>query len=178
VSRPFLDLGDGAEVRWLEPSDAEELQALIDANRQRLRERMAWAEGSTVDSTRAFIAGDGSAENLDALGLVVDRRLVGSMGARPDRFRGDAEVGYWIDEAHEGRGLVTRACAALIEHLFTDLKCHRVTILAAPDNPRSRAIPERLGFTREGQMREAGWSSLGYHDLVVYGLLAHEWTPS
>jgi ribosomal-protein-serine acetyltransferase len=138
---------------------------------------MSWAEGSTVDSTRTFITGDGSGENPDALGIILDGRIVGTMGARPDQLRGDAELGYWIDEGHEGRGLVSRACSALIEHLFSTDECHRVTILAAPDNPRSRAIPERLGFTREGRMREAGWSGRGYHDLIVYGLLEQEWTP-
>jgi ribosomal-protein-serine acetyltransferase len=53
-----------------------------------------------------------------------------------------------------------------------------VTIRVAPDNARSRAIPERLGFTEEGVMREAGRSALGHHDLVVYGLLDREWHPS
>jgi len=48
----------------------------------------------------------------------------------------------------------------------------------APDNARSRAIPERLGFRQEGVMREAGASALGHHDLVVYGLLDREWPSS
>ena len=52
-----------------------------------------------------------------------------------------------------------------------------MTICAATDNARSRAIPGRLGFTEEGLMREAGRTGTGYHDLVVYGLLEHEWPP-
>ena len=175
MSRPFADLGDGLELRFLEGSDAEELGALIDSNRERLMEWMSWAEGSTVETTRGFIESGGSGENLDAIAIYLDGAAIGVIGARPNPMRGDAEIGYWIAEAHEGRGVVTRACRAVIEHLFSEVGSHRVTIMAAPDNHRSRAIPERLGFRQEGVMREAGWSSPGYHDLVVYGLLDREW---
>jgi len=173
VTRPFLDVGDGLAIHRLEPSDAEALQVVIERNRERLMRWMAWAQGSTVDTTREFITVNG--DGLDPLGLIADGVLVGTIGARPEPMRGDAEIGYWIDERIEGRGIVTRACRALIRHLLEDLDLHRVTIRAAPDNARSRAIAERLGFTQEGVLREAGWSSPGYHDLVVYGLLDREW---
>jgi ribosomal-protein-serine acetyltransferase len=178
VSRPFADLGDGLELRFLEGSDAHELNAVIEANRERLKERMAWAEGSTVETTRGFIESGGSGENLDAIGIYLDGAAIGTVGARPNPMRGDAEIGYWIAEPYEGRGIVTRACRVMIDHLFSEVGSQRVTIMAAPDNARSRAIPERLGFTQEGVMREAGWSSPGYHDLVVYGLLDREWAAS
>jgi ribosomal-protein-serine acetyltransferase len=48
-------------------------------------------------------------------------------------------------------------------------------IRAGVDNARSRAIPERLGFTQEGVLREEGRGVEGFHDLVVYGLLEDEW---
>lgn len=175
MSRLLFDLGDRVEVRSLEGSDAEELSALIEVDRERLQRWMSWAEGSTLESVRAFIVGDGSPDRLDPLGLYVEGRCVGTIGARPNVMRGDCELGYWIAQSHEGRGIVTRACRALIDHAFAAVGSHRITILAAPDNERSRAIPERLGFTQEGVMREAGWSSPGYHDLVVYGLLEREW---
>ena len=180
MSRPLLDLGDGVEVRFLESADARELFDLVDADRERLRRRMPWVDGTNSDDdTRAFIERGGSGENLDALGIFVAGTCVGTIGARPDPMHGDCEIGYWISSAQEARGLVTQACRALIEHLFSTPDCHRITIRAAPDNLRSRAIPERLGFTQEGLMREAGWTPVeGYHDLVVYGLLEDEWSPS
>jgi len=81
-------------------------------------------------------------------------------------------VGYWLAEEHEGRGLVTRAVSALIDHGFSELNLHRVEIRAATNNARSRAVPERLGFTQEGVLREADVVGDEYVDLVVYGLLA------
>jgi ribosomal-protein-serine acetyltransferase len=175
VSTPFLDLGDGVEVRKLEPADAEEIYALVDSERERLKARMPWAEGASVETTRAFIEANVSTDGLDALGIFVDGTYVGGIGMRPEELHGDTEIGYWISSTHEGRGLVTAACRALIDLAFGELGLHRVTIRVAPDNARSRAIPERLGFTQEGVMREAGRTSLGHNDLVVYGLLHREW---
>jgi ribosomal-protein-serine acetyltransferase len=176
VSRPLLDLGDGIEVRYLEPNDAEEMFGVIDANRDRLRAWMPWVDPTQGPAdTRAFIERVRASGDEDGLGIFVDRSYVGGIGLRPDEVNGDAEIGYWIGAAYEGRGLVTRACRALIDRAFGDLGLHRVTIRVAPDNARSRAIPERLGFREEGVMREAGASAFGHHDLVLYGLLDREW---
>ena len=179
MSRPLLDLGDGIEVRFLEPGDAEDVFAVVEANRDRLRPWMPWVDATAGPAdTRAFIEGDRASDGMDALGIYVEGRYVGGIGMRPDLPHGDAEIGYWIGAVHERRGLVTRACRALIDRAFGNLGLHRVTIRVAPDNARSRAIPERLGFREEGVMREAGKSALGYHDLVVYGLLDREWSSS
>ena len=178
MSRAFLDLGDGVEVRFLESFDDEEAFALVDANRERLRIWMPWTDQThTPADVRGFIERGGSGRNLDALGIFVEGRIVGAIGARPDEEHGDCEIGYWISADHEGRGLVSRACRSLIDHVCSTLLLHRVTIRVAPGNERSRAIPERLGFVQEGTMREAGRGVRGYHDLVVYGMLQHEWRP-
>ena len=50
---------------------------------------------------------------------------------------------------------MTSSCAALLDYLFGELELHRVTIQCGTGNRRSCAIPERLGFTREGMLREA-----------------------
>jgi ribosomal-protein-serine acetyltransferase len=178
VSKPLLDLGDGVEVRMLEPDDTEEVYAVVQADRERLKARMPWAEGATIETTRAFIEANVASKGMDALGIYVDGAFAGGIGIRPDELERDAEIGYWIASTHEGRGLVTRACRALIDHAFDELELHRITIRVAPDNARSRAIPERLGFTQEGVMREAGRTALGHNDLVVYGLLDREWRRS
>jgi ribosomal-protein-serine acetyltransferase len=178
VSRPLLDLGGGVEVRILDPGDAPEIFALVDAERERLRAWMPWVDPTTGPAdVGAFIERARATDGLDALGLFLDGAYVGGAGLRVDAMAGDGELGYWIGSAHEGRGIVTRACRALIGYAFEELGLHRVTICAATDNARSRAIPSRLGFTEEGLLREAERTSTGYHDLVVYGLLEREWRP-
>jgi len=178
VSRPFLEVGDGIELRRLDVDDAESLQEVIDRNRERLRPWMWWADGSTLETTRAFIQAAIDGELDDPVGLYVDGELIGAMGMSADPVSGNREIGYWIASSHEGRGIVTRAARALITYAFTDLGCHRIEISAAVENARSRAIPERLGFQHEGTLRESGQNPLGYFDSEVYGLLEHEWPRS
>ena len=71
------------------------------------------------------------------------------------------ELGYWIRANHEGRGHITRACRALIDIGFEELGLHRIEIRAGLENARSRAVPERLGFTYEGIEREGSRGSRG-----------------
>ena len=52
---------------------------------------------------------------------------------------------------------------------------HRIEIHCAPENHRSRAIPERLGFREEATLRETELVCGRWLDSVVYGLLAEEW---
>lgn len=178
MSSPRFDLGEGAEVRVLEPSDAEEVFALVDAERERLRAWMPWVDGTTSPAASgAFIEHSrGSETDVEGLGLFVDGVYAGGIGMRVDTMNRHGDIGYWIGSAWEGRGIVTRACEAMIRHAFGALGLHRVSISAAPENVRSRAVPERLGFTREGTLRHAGRTDgRGYVDLVVYGLLEDEW---
>ena len=179
MSQPFLDLGDRAEVRVLEPGDAEDVYALVDHERARLRVWMAWVDGTTSPaSSRAFIERSRATEPLEGLGVFVEGAYAGGVGMRVDGLNAEGEIGYWIGAAWEGRGLVSRACRALIAHAFRELRLHRVEIRAAPGNARSRAIPERLGFAQEAILREAGRTDgQGYVDLVVYGMLDREWRP-
>jgi ribosomal-protein-serine acetyltransferase len=84
-------------------------------------------------------------------------------------------VGYWIAEQSQGNGTVTRATAALVDHAFGVWKLNRVEIRAGVENKRSRAIPERLGFTQEGVLRQAERVGDRSVDHVMYSIHADEW---
>jgi ribosomal-protein-serine acetyltransferase len=171
-----LEVADGCYLRVLEGSDAEELHELVDANRAQLAEWMPWAADQTLERTANFIR---SAERRMAehdgfeLALVCEERIAGAAGlAGIDWVARNTSIGYWLAEDHQGRGLMTRAVRAIVDHAFGELELHRVQIQAAAGNLRSRAIPERLGFEQEGVLREAECVNGRYLDLVVYGLLA------
>lgn len=177
--RVRFDLGEGAELRSLEPEDAEAVFAVIEANREHLRRWFPWVDPTvSAADTREFIEGSrASSTDVEVVGIWVNGEYAGNMGMRVDPLSNQGEIGYWLAEPFEGRGLVTKGCRALIEHGLHQLGLHRIEIKAAPHNVRSRAVAERLGFTQEAQLREAGRAAGGYHDLVVYGLLEHEWRP-
>lgn len=177
MSRPPFDLGEGVEVRAYEMDDVETIFTLVDAERERLRMWLPWVDAvRTLDDERDWLAGILTKENPseEAFGIWDGGTFAGGIGLSFDRLNDNGDIGYWLGAAFEGRGLVTRACRGLIAHGF-ERGLHRISIHAAPANERSRAVPERLGFTPEGVLRQAGKTGDGYVDLVVYGLLAHEW---
>ncbi|WP_020559395.1 GNAT family N-acetyltransferase [Thiofilum flexile] len=61
-----------------------------------------------------------------------------------------AEIGYWLGQQYQGKGIVTRACRYLIDYAFKVLELEKVQISAAEDNLPSRAVCERLGMQLEG----------------------------
>ena len=71
---------------------------------------------------------------------------------------------------------MTAAVACLTGHAFDEWRLNRVEIGVGPDNRRSRAIPERLGYREEGVLRSAErFDENDYRDLVLYAILASEW---
>jgi RimJ/RimL family protein N-acetyltransferase len=87
-------------------------------------------------------------------------------------------IGYWIDRAHEGQGLVTKASRALTDIAFRDLAMHRVWLSADPENTRSCAVAERLGFQLEGVHRGESLRDDRFHDSAVYATLEDKWHSS
>ncbi len=171
------DLGEGAVLRRLTMADLEEIWALVELERPRLEPWMPWVDGArTIDDQRRWLEGVVDDQGtLDGCGIFVDGRYVGGVGLRWDPFGVRGEIGYWVSATQQGRGLVTRAVRALLEVGFRDLGLHRIEIRAGVENTRSRAIPERLGFVREGVERGGERGSNGFYDLVVYSILEDEW---
>lgn len=89
-----------------------------------------------------------------------------------------AEVGFALHRDAWGRGLATDALGALIEFSFQALDLHRLEADVDPKNERSLRVLERLGFQREGYLRER-WHHLGeVHDGIFLGLLRREWSST
>ena len=70
---------------------------------------------------------------------------------------------------------MTQCTKALIDYAFHELKLNRVEIRASVENKKSQAIPERLGFTREGRLRSDEKVQGQFTDSFVYSLLKSEW---
>jgi ribosomal-protein-serine acetyltransferase len=178
------ELPNGYALRLLEESDADELATLIDANREHLEPWMPWVpDERSPEEALAFIRRTRQqlADNNGLQTVIVDGegRIVGTVGVHSvDWLNRRTSIGYWLSREHEGRGTMTHAVRAFVDHAFAGWQLNRVTIEAAVDNPRSRAIPERLGFVEEGTIRAAARIGDRFLDHVVYGMLAADWTVS
>lgn len=177
------ELPGGASIRLFEESDAEELFALVDANRSYLGRWLSWVE-STRDTAPIldFIRAGRSqfADNNGFQAAIVDgAQIIGAAGFHAVDWRNrSTSIGYWLAEDRQGRGTMTEAVRALVAHAFEIWNLNRVEIRAAVENLRSRAIPERLGFSEEGVLREGERVGERYEDSVVYSMLAGEWASS
>jgi ribosomal-protein-serine acetyltransferase len=170
----------GLVLRLLEPRHAQALFDLIERSRDHLGYWFPWVEETrAVEASRAFIQesleqfarGDGF-----QLGIWLDSELIGIIGLQSisHPFR-STELYYWLGAEYEGRGVMTKVCRYLCSYLFVELNLNRIEIRCAETNTKSRAIPERLGFSQEGKLRQMGYTRAGPVDYLIYSLLADEW---
>ncbi|MBV9927539.1 MAG: GNAT family N-acetyltransferase [Acidobacteria bacterium] len=171
---------DETELRLIEPRHAERLDALIERNREHIREWSPWfKDDRSVENTRSFIRRNLSKLAADeGFALAIWHR--GEMAGQIEYNYFDwanrrTELGYWLGASFQGRGLATNSCRALIDYAFAELKLNRVEMRCGVENVRSRRIPERLGFKEEGVVRQAEWLHGRFVDMVIYGMLASEW---
>jgi len=79
------------------------------------------------------------------------------------------------DPARWGQGLGTDLLRAILGVCFEGWGLHRVWLRAEVANDRAHRLYARAGFTHEGTLRQASFFDGRHHDVLVYGLLAHEW---
>jgi ribosomal-protein-serine acetyltransferase len=174
-------INDHLELRLYAPHHADEVFAVSSANREHIRVWLPWIDAvKTVDDTREFIRKSLEQYSRDdgfQCGIWEDNLYIGGAGFHwINRTSNHTEIGYWLAKGAEGRGIMTAAVRVLIDYSFNVWKLNKVEIRAARSNHRSRAIPRRLGFTEEGVLRQIGRIGTTYHDLVVYGITAAEWS--
>jgi ribosomal-protein-serine acetyltransferase len=142
--------GDGVTLRRWRTDEAPLVHRAVNESLDHLAPWMPFAVGGySLADAEAFVAGcvaewdDGLTFNY-AIG-VPDANAVGSCGimTRPED---GVEIGYWLHVAYTGRGLATRAAAALVAEAWR-IGAAYVMIRHDEANVRSRAIPQRLGFT-------------------------------
>lgn len=139
------------------PSLAPAAYAAIDAARDRIGEWMSWIGGCDLERTRqnlqqastAIGAGTGFATLIEHKGEIAG--MVSLRDVEPANRK--AEISYWLANGQEGAGLVTRAVAAFVAHARVAMNLRRIEIRCSVDNPRSAAIPRRLGFSHEATLR-------------------------
>ena len=87
-------------------------------------------------------------------------------------------VGYGMDHAHTGQGLMTEALTALTGYAFTTLNLHRLEATHRPDNLASARILQKVGFEREGLARNYLYLNGAWADSVLNALINPHWQPS
>ncbi len=121
---------------------------------------------------------DSAAGVAYGFGVFVDHRLAGEVNLN-SVLRGamqSATVGYWIDEARAGRGLIAESVVVLAAFAFEQLDLHRLEICIVPRNHNSRRVMEKLDLREEGIARRFLEINGVWEDHVRYGFTVEEWT--
>ena len=171
-----LQRGEHVSIRLMEPGDEA---AFIRAVRRSRRMHRPWAYlPENAEDFRAML-GRPLAESY----LICrndDSSLAGSASLGHIVFGNlrSAYLGYSAFVPHQGRGTMTEGLGLVLRHAFGTLRLHRVEANVQPDNTRSIALVERLGFRREGYSPRYLKIGGRWRDHVRYAMLADEWTPA
>ena len=170
-------INPGLELRQLQPADAAELFAVIDAHRAQLREWLPWVDATgKLGDTEKYIAEtlrDFTATRAYVCGIRAEGRLVGVIGQnRIDWANRIAFPFYWLSPESEGRGIMTQCFRAVIDDAFTQLKVRQVVIAVATGNHRAQRLPAKLGFKQVSTLKQAEWLYDRHVDHYIYSLAA------
>jgi len=171
-----LTVNEQTELRLIDRQHCAEFLALLDLNREYLRRWHPWVDNLRTAETVEKVVAAWQLQYANQRGLYpgiwFNDRLCGMIGLHNvDQANRWSPIFYWLDAAHQGQGIVTECCRAMIAHAFDTWKLNRITIECATENTRSRAIPERLGFQLEGVVRSVERLHDRFVDHAMYGLL-------
>jgi [ribosomal protein S5]-alanine N-acetyltransferase len=88
-----------------------------------------------------------------------------------------ADIGYGVSETHQGKGIATEAVRLVIQKIFSETKLRKIMAYVQELNVPSCHVLEKLGFKREGLLREHYIINGRPENEVLFGLLKKEWSP-
>ena len=175
---PDTLLGERILLRPLRSGDGAAIFEAVEESRAEIGPWLPWVEKTQTLSDSEEAARRGAARWLLREDLMVGiwdnstgRYLGGSGLHRIDWTVPAFEIGYWLRTSAWGRGYAAETVQALSRFAFEDLEAKRVEIRCDAGNARSRAVPERLGFTQEARLRNSCRDGAGeLRDTLIFAL--------
>lgn len=137
-----------------------------------------WSSGPHADlnETKAYIAWNADT-TVGHLCWAITRDGVTALGwvvLLPRRAH-CYELGYILGRQHWRHGYVYEAACLVLDYAFKERAARRVMADTDPENASSIRLLEKLGFQREGYLREEWETHIGVRDSLIFGLLRGEW---
>ncbi len=179
MSSPFLRINDDLILHQPQIDFAEELFALVEANRTYLQKWLPWVNTTQspkdsqqfLKNARRFSFGGQQFHTI----IIYKNKIVGLVGFNAIyKKHKKGEIGYWIAQDMQGKGIVTQAVNRLIHYGFKHLDLNRIVIRVSTENIKSQQVAQRLGFIYEGTLRNDFFQNNRFLDMEIYGLLKSE----
>jgi len=170
-------VGDKIYLRPLERSDAPILQPWF--NDPEVTEQLAIRRPVSLDFEDEFLSRLANDEHRVVLGVCAKNgdALIGTVGLEEiDFINRAAQFGICIGVKTEwNRGCGTEATRLMVDYAFGRLNLNRVCLNVYATNARGLRVYEKVGFKKEGVLRQARWQSTAFVDTIVMGVLREEW---
>lgn len=169
-------IDENIRIELIKETHAKLIFEMVDQNRTHLREWLPIVyKIPSIEFAESFVKGSIQSNEAGvehALGFFEYQQAIGRIGVyKIDNQNRIGEIGYWIVENSQGKGIITKACKVMIDFCFNDLDLNRIEIKCATANLRSKAIPEKLDFSRDGVIRQGEFVHDKFFDLALYSLL-------
>ncbi len=179
MQNPFL-VGSSVYLRPLEVEDAAVMQPWM--NDHAVIRNLVIHKPTNLQTEEEFVRRAAKRDEQIVFGIVIRRtdRLIGTTGFHAIRWK-DRSVGFGIEigvKSLWGRGHGTEATRLMVEYAFQTLNMNRVWLKVYEDNDGARRAYERVGFRKEGVLREEAWREGRYWDSVLMSLLRDEWVAA
>jgi ribosomal-protein-serine acetyltransferase len=177
MEKRVLIVDDNIALHELGREHAREIFDTINTQRAYLGQWLPFVELTTnIDFTLSFVEAYAMSDRKNLTFAIYYRdQFAGLIGLKDTDYANlKTEIGYWLSEPFQQKGIITLSCNKLLEYAFQELNMNRVQLKAATGNAKSCSVALRLGFTLEGVERDGELHSRGFVDLNVYSLLVAE----
>ena len=151
-----------------------ELHQLVIKNQRWLQQSLSWpADVSHEDETRRHVQGNVMLHQrgyAKMFLLFLQEEIVGVLSFNQiEPINKTAYIGYWLDESHQGQGLLSQALQALMDAFARGGTVRRFVIKCRVANHKSNQVARRNGFSLEGCLKQAEFLNGAYDDQNIYG---------
>lgn len=176
----ILSINPNIRLVLIAENHAEPIFNMVNTNRQFLRTWLPFVDKmQSVDFARGFVKGtmDRNLLGVEYAFIIFNgAEAIGRIGVyKIDPQNRIGEIGYWLVEKEQGKGIITQACKTLLNFCFDSLNLNRIELKCGTENSKSLAIPETLSFVKEGIIRQGEWLHDRYIDLYLFSFLKTDW---
>lgn len=171
-----IKIDETLRIELINENHSKAIFKMVHENRNHLRQWLPFVDRmENVEFAENFVRGT-MHRNKDgieyAFVILENENVVGRIGVyKIDPQNKIGEIGYWLVESGQGKGIITRTCKSLMDFCFSDLELNRIEIKCATENYKSKTIPEKLNFTREGVIRQGELINDKFFDLNLYSFI-------
>lgn len=175
-------------IRKYEKGDGKELYQMLERNNNReyLKEYVDEAENIKTEEDAEKNIQELSTYWINRTRFVMgiwlksSGKYIGQIWIEPNKWEVPSfELGWYLERSLQRQGIATEAAKSAIQFLFENLKAHKIIVITRDNNRNSYKLAERLGFIKEGHLREHNIKKNGIRvGLLYYGMLKDEWLKS